>query len=558
MSTRQPTAIDRLADRFFADQTAMSPIWLTTLGSTERQDEYDDLSPAGLDAYASLVTSTLASLDALTPADGTDVVTLAAMRERLGLDAELHAAHADLAQLNNLECGLLSLREVYDLMPTSTPEQWATIARRLRAIPDAADGWFASQLAGLECGIAPARRQVEALAEECRQYAGPRGYFADLSQRATRDCPGLPASVGEALEAGIATAREAYLAAASRLETELLPRATSQDAVGPERYQLASRRFLGTRVDYAATYQWGLDEVARLEAAQETICARLRPGLSVRDTKLALDADPAYQLHGTDALRTWMQGKADEAIAALDGVHFDIRTPARTIQCMIADTHEGGIWYTPPSDDFTRPGRMWWSVPDGETTFGTWRELTTVYHEGTPGHHLQCAAAILARDELNTWRRNGIWVSGHGEGWALYAETLMAELGFLDDPAMLLGQMDGEQMRAVRVVIDMGVHCGFTAPDEVGGGEWTYDKAWDYFNRHVNQSEGQARFEVMRYFGWAGQAPAYKIGHRAWLELRDAARTRDGAAFSLKDFHARALALGSLGLDTLREAVLAS
>jgi uncharacterized protein (DUF885 family) len=279
--------------------------------------------------------------------------------------------------------------------------------------------------------------------------------------------------------------------------------------------------------------------------------------LSVAETKASLDKDPAYLLHGTDALRAWMQSKADEAIAALDGVQFDIPAPAHTIQCMIAKTHDGGIYYTPASDDFSRPGRMWWSVPPAQTTFSTWRELVTVYHEGVPGHHLQCSQAIFRRDLLNTWRRQGIWVSGHGEGWALYAESLMAELGFLSEPAYRLGQLDSEQMRAVRVVIDMGLHCGFTAPDEVGGGEWTYDKAWDFFNRHVAEDEGVARFEVMRYFGWPGQASSYKIGQRAWLDIREAARKRAGDAFSLKDFHAKALDLGSLGLDTLRDAMLA-
>jgi len=198
---------------------------------------------------------------------------------------------------------------------------------------------------------------------------------------------------------------------------------------------------------------------------------------------------------------------------------------------------------------------MWWSVPESQTTFSTWRELTTVYHEGVPGHHLQESEARLRRDVLNRWRRFGVWVSGHGEGWALYAEQLMAELGYHDDPATMLGLLDSQSLRAVRVVIDMGLHCGFTAPDEVGGGEWTYDKAWRYFNAHVQYEEGQARFEVLRYFGWPGQAPSYKIGQRVWQTLRDDARRREGAGFSLKAFHAKALDLGSVGLQTLIDAL---
>ena len=119
------------------------------------------------------------------------------------------------------------------------------------------------------------------------------------------------------------------------------------------------------------------------------------------------------------------------------------------------------MYYTGPSEDLvTRPGRMWWSVPEGDTEFGTWRELSTVYHEGVPGHHLQIAQTVYRKEILNRWMRVAAWVSGHGEGWALYAERLMADLGFLDDPADYLGMLDGQSLRAARVVLDIGIHCG--------------------------------------------------------------------------------------------------
>ncbi|MGL4743561.1 MAG: DUF885 domain-containing protein, partial [Dermatophilaceae bacterium] len=269
-----------------------------------------------------------------------------------------------------------------------------------------------------------------------------------------------------------------------------------------------------------------------------------------------LDTDPAYVLRGTDALRTWMQEKADEVIDAMAGTHFDIPDPVRTIECRIAPTQTGGIYYTGPSDDFSRPGRMWWSVPKGVTEFGTWRELTTVYHEGVPGHHLQVAQTVYRRELLNRWRRMMCWTSGHGEGWALYAERLMAELGFMDDPGDHLGLLDGQSLRAARVVLDIGVHCGLAAPAEVGGGDWTYDKAWQFLTAHANNDEASLRFELDRYLGWPGQAPSYKIGERIWMQLRHEAATHEGDAFSLREFHRRALDVGSVGLDVLRQAVL--
>jgi uncharacterized protein (DUF885 family) len=199
---------------------------------------------------------------------------------------------------------------------------------------------------------------------------------------------------------------------------------------------------------------------------------------------------------------------------------------------------------------------MWWSVPKGNTEFRTWNELTTVYHEGVPGHHLQVAQTVYRSELLNRWRRLEAWTSGHGEGWALYAERLMAELGYMDDPGNRMGWLAGQSLRAARVVIDIGVHCGFDAPDEVGGGAWDYDKAWTYLTRYGFMDEKILRFELNRYLGWPGQAPSYKIGERLWLQLRDEVKQREGDAFDLKSFHRRALDIGGVGLDTLRAAVL--
>lgn len=554
--TRPATTVDALADQYFEAEVALSPIEATGLGRDQRQDEWDDLSPTGIDQRHSLVTATLQALQTAAAADPIDTVTIAALRERLGLAAETAAAGADLMDISNIASGLHSIRETLDLMPMASAADWATIARRLSAIPAAITGWFESQFAGIEAGFRPGVRQVDALAAQVTGWIADDGFFADLPNRARAGGATLPAEVGDQLDTGVAVARQAYANAATRLRDQVRPLAMAEDGVGPTRYALASRWFLGTSLDYAATYRWGLEQVAELDERQADLCAQLRPGLSVADTKLALDHDPAYRLDGTEAMRAWMQARADEAIAQLDGVDFDIAEPARRIECLIAPTHDGAIYYTEPSADFTRPGRMWWSVPQSETSFATWRELTTVYHEGVPGHHLQCTAALLNAAELNQWRRQGIWVSGHGEGWALYAEQLMAELGYLDDPASLLGLIDSQAMRAARVVIDLGIHCGFAPPPEVGGDAWTYDKALAFFNARVANAADVARFEITRYCGWPGQAASYKIGQRVWTDIREQTRARQGAAFRLKNFHARALGLGALGLDTLRTALL--
>jgi uncharacterized protein (DUF885 family) len=267
---------------------------------------------------------------------------------------------------------------------------------------------------------------------------------------------------------------------------------------------------------------------------------------------------PTRRITGRDALRAWMQEFADSAIAELHGVHFDIPEPARRIEAMIAPTSDGGIYYTAPSEDWQRPGRMWWAVPDGVDEFSTWKEVTTIYHEGVPGHHLQSAQAVFDSDRLNRWQRLLCWISGHGEGWALYAERLMDELGYLSDPGDRLGMLDAELLRAARVVVDLGVHLELPIPAYSPwhpGEIWTAELAWEFLRARVQIEEQSLRFELDRYLGWPGQAPSYKLGQRIWLQARAEARQRKGAAFDLKVFHSQALALGPLGLDPLRKAL---
>ena len=555
-STRQPTAVDAVADAHFDAVIASSPMEATYLGVPGGETELDDLSPDGYAHHAQIARDTLARLDAVEPVDDVDRVTVAAMRERLSLTVENHEAGYDRMELNVISSPLQGVREIFDLMPTATQDDWATIATRLSKVPTALEQWTATLRESADRGLVTPRRQVSECITQCGQLTEPGGFFATFVERASADGEPLTETVRADLERAVAGASTAYHRLGEQLGAHLLERAPETDAAGRERYQLASRQFLGATVDLEETYAWGQEELARIEADMRATAERILPGASVKGAIEHLDRDPRYVLQGTDALREWMQARADEVIADMAGRHFDIPDPVRTIEARIAPTQTGGIYYTGPSDDFSRPGRMWWSVPKGVTEFGTWRELTTVYHEGVPGHHLQVAQTVYRRELLNRWRRMMCWVSGHGEGWALYAERLMAELGYMDDPGNYLGLLDGQSLRAARVVIDLGVHCGFEAPAEVGGGEWTYDKAWAFLDAHANQGEEMLRFELSRYLGWPGQAPSYKIGERLWLQLRDEVAQREGDRFSLPAFHRRSLDLGSVGLDVMREAVL--
>lgn len=553
-AARPHTRIDAVADTYTDTLISLNPTFATTLGLPGHETEYQDFSPAGIAGFAEAARAALVALEGLEPEDDVDAVTLDAMQERLGLQLLIHASGWEYAELNNIASPAQDIRAIFDLMPTETEQDWEHIAGRAHNVPAAISGYTESLRLARDAGKVAAARQVRIVIEQVAKYAAGDGFFAKLAAGASTSAGPLPANLQEMLDAGADAARRAYSGLAEFLRTELLPAAPEKDAVGRARYALASRSFLGAEVDLEETYAWGVQELDRLIAEQEQVAHALKPGASIAEAKDILNNDPARQLKGTEALQKWMQDVLDRAVAELAGVHFDIPDVMKKLECRIAPTDEGGIYYTGPSDDFSRPGRMWWSVPAGEDTFTTWAETTTVYHEGVPGHHLQVATATYRRELLNKWRRNVCWTSGHGEGWALYAEKLMQELGYLDDPGDHMGMLDMQRMRAARVVFDIGVHLELGMPERWGTGTWTADKGYAFLKENLPISEGQLNFEFTRYLGWPGQAPSYKVGQRLWEQIRAELEARPG--FDLKEFHTKALNIGSVGLDTLRRALL--
>ncbi|WP_432561838.1 DUF885 domain-containing protein [Kineococcus sp. SYSU DK003] len=542
---RQATAIDAVAERHLETVLRLQPSFALSLGVPDPAPGLGDRSPAGLEQIADADRATLAALEATPEVDEVDRVTVAALRDRLGLEVALHEAGELLGDLNVIASPVQDLRMVFDLLPTGSDDDWQVVGERLAAVPAALEGYVESLRTAAAAGRVAAVRQVRACTAEAASYAAPEGFFTTFT-----------AGRGPAVEAAGNAAAQAYGDLARFLREELLPQAPTADAVGRDRYALWSRYFVGARVDLDETYAWGLEEVARLRAEMADVARQLTGSGDVAAAAAALDADPGLVVEGAENFRAWMQDRSDATVDALQGRHFDIPEQIRRLECRIAPTTSGGIYYTGPSEDFSRPGRMWWAVPAGQTTFSTWREATTVHHEGVPGHHLQIGQTAVNSALLNRWRRQACWISGHGEGWALYAERLMQDLGFLRDPGEVLGMLDAQLLRAGRVVLDIGIHCGLPAPAEVGGGAWTYAKAWQFLQSVSGNHPDVLRFELDRYLGWAGQAPSYKVGERLWTALRDDVAARDGASFDLKEFHRRALDVGSVGLDVLRSALL--
>lgn len=541
---RAATAVDTVAERYLETSAALDPCAATESGIAGHDDQITDYSPDGVRARAEAARTALRELDGTAPVDDVDVVTIAAMRERLGVLVDLHDAGLDVGELNVIASPLQTMRDVFDLMATDSEDDWTVYSARLAQIPQRVAGYADSLRSAAASGRAPAARQV-------RRGIQQAGQIAELFVEMVAGAPAEDSTLQAELQQRAQDAANAYASLTTVLRDEVGPHARDTDGCGRDAYALLSRTFLGAAVDFDETYEWGLDLLSRIVAEQDDIADKLYPGASAAEALRRLDGEERYLVHGTDALQEWMQQLSDRVVDALADKHFDIDPALRNLECRIAPTQTGGIYYTGPSEDLTRPGRMWWSVPPGVHTFHTWQEMTTVFHEGVPGHHLQIGRAVVLADQLNRWRRLGCWVSGHGEGWALYAERLMADLGWLEDAGNRMGMLDAQRFRAARVVIDIGVHCGLTAPD---GGVWDADRAWTFLQTHSAMAEENLRFELDRYLGWPGQAPSYAIGQRIWQQLRDQTLAR---GVSLKDFHSRALDLGGLPLEVLQSALAA-
>jgi uncharacterized protein (DUF885 family) len=557
--------VDTIADRYVDEWAALDPIGATHVGIAGYDDRLTELSPEGYAALADLDRRTLAQLAQLTPSDEDERVALEAMTERLGLALEMYDAGLVTSEVSVIGGALHAVRSVFDLMPIGAEEATRNIASRLQAVPTALAQARTTLLEAAAHGHVAAKRQIEEVAKQCDIWVDPAqdNFWPKFAERAV---DGVAGTLRAEVERGAAAAREATVDFARFLRQELAPLGREKDAVGREHYGLASRYFLGATVDLEETYAWGFAELARIEAEMRSVADKIVPGGTVREAITALDADPARSIAGKEAFRDWMQELADRAIDELHGTHFDIPEQVRRIECCIAPTSDGAIYYTGPSEDFSRPGRMWWAVPGGVDSFATWKEVTTVYHEGVPGHHLQVAQTAVRAERLNRWRRLISWCSGHGEGWALYAERLMDELGYLDDPGDRMGMLDSQAMRAARVVVDIGMHLELPIPDntlgDVDGGtafhpgeRFTPELGWEFMRAHCSMPDENLRFEVNRYLGWPGQAPSYKVGERIWLQARADAEARAGSAFDLRAFHRAALDLGSIGLDPLRAAL---
>ncbi|MFJ9030204.1 DUF885 domain-containing protein [Streptomyces sp. NPDC102274] len=553
MSDTSGSALPRqVADAYVDALIELDPITGTYLGVTESSRRLPDFSPAGQQALADLGRATLARLDVAETLPGADSDAerrcARLLRERLTAELAVHDAEEGLRQVSNIHSPVHHLRDVFPLTPADTDEDWSAIAERLRAVPAALAGYRESLTLGLERGLLGGPRPTATFIGQLTEWVGEeRGWFEEF------------VSAGpDALRAELDDAARSATAALAELRDWMREVYTpavegAPDTVGRERYARWSRYFNGTDLDLDEAYAYGWSEYHRLRAEMTTEAEKILPGADPWQALAHLD-EHGEHIEGVDEVRVWLQKLMDEAIDALDGTHFELAERVRRVESRIAPP--GGAaapYYTGPSEDFSRPGRTWLPTM-GETRFPVYDLVSTWYHEGVPGHHLQIAQWTHVADQLSRYQASVGQVSANAEGWALYAERLMDELGFLPDAERRLGYLDAQMMRACRVIVDIGMHLELEIPADSPfhpGERWTPELAQEFFGNHSGRPADFVESELTRYLSMPAQAIGYKLGERAWLLGRENARRAHGDAFDAKAWHMAALSQGSLGLDDL-------
>ncbi|MEE9298046.1 MAG: DUF885 domain-containing protein [Acidimicrobiia bacterium] len=537
---------------------AAVPILATYLGIPGYDHLWNDFSVEGYDAVAGMMRDQIRRVRSLPDADD-EWAELAG--EVVVAELERDLADHDLGEhyldLNSIASTPQDLRDTFDQMDKSSAEGWENIASRLERLPAAAEEYVSRMNAGKGRGSTVARRQVEEVVRQARNHAGADSHFTTYPASLTESGLG-DAALLRRLAAGVELARSGFGRIADYLEQEYLPAAAERDAVGPERYAHLAARFLGAQIDPVATYEWGWEEVERLRARMADLAEEILPGGGLAAALELLLTDPGRAAKSQDEFSELMLQRQMIALRELDGEHFDVPDEIKSIDVKMTPPGGSlGAYYYSPSEDFKRPGTIYWSKGD-QQQIPLFDEISTAYHEGFPGHHLQTGLQLTAGDRVSRMQKLLIWYSGSGEGWALYAEDLMEELGYLEKPDYVMGKLASEMLRACRVVIDIGSHLELQIPQGQPfhpGEHWTFESGVEMLDAYAAQDHAMSVSEMNRYLGWPGQAISYKVGQQAIRDLRSEEMARLGAGYDQKAFHSRLLEVGAVGLDVLRDHV---
>lgn len=549
------SAFSKLADDYWETQMRLSPLWATFVNHPRYHDKLDDNSAAGREDERKAREALLNRLKALDRAKLTEQekVSLEVMRLELELALE-RPRHKfwqwDVDQMDGPQTWISSVVEFSQPMKTEADAE--ALLKRLAAMPRFFDNHIRNLREGLSEGRVAARVPVE---KTIAQIEGILKIPADQSpfMAAARRLPDPLRAKYEPLVAR-AVQSQAYAAYGRYLDflkNEYLARAR-KDKIGLSalpggleayRFQIRSH----TTVDKTPEelHALGLKEVAALSAEQEAIARKLGHQGNLKAFIEKLRKDPRMffatreeLLADAEALVARAKKKLPEAFGILPKTDLVVK-PIEPHK----EKNDVAARYYPPPDDLSRPGIYFINTYEPKTR-ARYKTASLAFHEGVPGHHLQIAIALEQRG-LPAFRRNGGF-NAFVEGWALYSERLADELGLYPDDLARFGMLSDQAWRAVRLVVDTGLHAK----------GWSRQQAIDYMKDHLAASEHEIVQEVDRYTIWPGQALSYKVGQIELLALREESKKKLGAAFDLKRFHDKVLSGGALPLPVLRSVIL--
>jgi uncharacterized protein (DUF885 family) len=446
----------------------------------------------------------------------------------------------------------LELLETVSITPFQNGSDYARYLERLHRVPKVVNDWLAVLEQGKKDRLVPFRRLVDEAIPQCTAIGNATGTSNPFSKPLEHFPQSMPENERMRWRRTILSAvdtnvRPAYIKLAHYLAQEYAPFCQREPGIwalpdGDQRYRFAIEQMTTTKLPAKAIHDLGLQEVQRIERAQDQIARRLGYG-SVKELRSRLKENrELIPQSGAQLLALYRDYIAQMQAALPRMFHVGMLPPLE-------------IWPVPTySENAAASAKYLQAPPDGSRpailliNTGHLQSRTivgvesTAYHEGVPGHHLQISTAL--RLAIPEFRREGSFAA-FTEGWALYAEGLGQELGFYRTPYSEYGRLSNELLRAVRLVVDTGIH----------NQHWTRQQVVDYFHEHTSEDEPTIQSETDRYIAQPAQALAYKVGEQTILNLRRQAQSALGTRFRLEDFHDEVLGEGSIPLDVLRTRV---
>jgi uncharacterized protein (DUF885 family) len=548
-------ALNDLFEEYWRARLEHDPEYASELGDKRYNDRIDDYSVKAENNWLEREYSFLMRLAMIDPAGFTD-------QEKISRELLLRRFTDDEegAQFKQWEMPLNQMDGIHTTYPQLVTElafskvkDYDDWIARLHAIPKAFDQVTENMSIGMDDHRVPPRYLLEKALEQVRLLANEKPEDSPLALPLKQ----FPASIkpaeqerikAEMLDAIGKEVLPAYLRFARFLEVSYIPAGRAEPGVwalpdGAKYYAYRIRRETTTNLTADQIHQIGLDEVKRDEAEMLAIAQKL--GFAdLKSFRASLKTNPKnHPANGEallDAYRGFlapMQARLPQLFGRLPKAKFEVLAVPD-----YSEKTSASAYYVFGAPDGNRPGRLYIDTYDAKE-----RNLDEVeavaYHEGLPGHHLQISIA-QELDNVPTFRKYEDYTA-YDEGWALYSERLGKDVGLYQDPYSDYGRLEGDIERAIRLVVDTGVHSQ----------HWTRQQMVDYFHDHSGIAATEVQAEVDRYIAWPGQALAYKIGQLKILELRDRAKKALGDKFDLRAFHDQVLDSGALPLDVLSDRI---